>query len=69
MKDPENQKFRKVSFDNAKVQERVGKVNGGLAILRGAGFKQATDGNYYIIEDPDVEVLQKAVDLLAPHID
>jgi hypothetical protein len=45
MKDPENEKFRKINLDNEAVQKRVGKINGGLAILRGVGFEQATDGS------------------------
>jgi len=36
----------------------MGKINGGLAIMRGAGFKQNPDGsNTYIIENPDTTVL------------
>lgn len=70
LKDPSNEKFRKINLDNEAVQKRLGKVNGGLAIMRGVGFKQNPDGsNTYVIEDPDVKVLQEAVDLLAPHYD
>ena len=61
-KDPENEKFRKVNLDNAAVQTRVAKVNGGLALLKGVGFKQAEDGNYLIIENPDLAVIANAIE-------
>jgi len=56
-KDPSNEKFRKVNLDNNAVQTRVAKVNGGLALLKAVGFKQAEDGNYLVIEDVDAAVL------------
>jgi hypothetical protein len=46
MKDPSNEKFRKVNLDNAAVSARVAKINGGLLILRGAGFEQSDEGNF-----------------------
>ena len=61
-KDPENEKFRKVNLDNNAVQTRVAKVNGGLALLKAVGFKQADDGNYLIITDIDNSVLQNAIE-------
>ena len=68
LKDPTNEKFKRINLDNEAVQKRLGKVNGGLAIMRGAGFKQNPDGsNTYIIENPDTTTLEKAVELLAPH--
>ena len=39
MKDPENEKFKKINCDNEAIQKRLSKVNGGLAIMRGVGFK------------------------------
>ena len=55
--DEANEKFRKVNLDNAAVNTRVAKINGGLAILKGCGFKQADDGNYLIIEVIDAAVI------------
>ena len=69
-KDPTNEKFRKVNLDNAAVQTRVAKVNGGLVILKAVGFKQADDGNYLIISsDVDMAIIQNAIDQLTPHCD
>ena len=48
-KDPANEKFRKVNLENNAVQQRVAKVNGGIAILKAVGFKQAEDGGNYLI--------------------
>ena len=63
IKDPTNEKFRKINLDNENVQKRLAKVNGGLAIMRGVGFKQNPDGtNTYVIDEPNLEVLKKAVD-------
>ena len=66
IKDPENEKFRRVNLDNDAVQKRVGKVNGGLAILRGVGFENAPDGNFLVLEKVDMDVLKKTEELLKP---
>ena len=58
-----------VNLEKPAIQTRVAKVNGGLAILKGVGFKQADDGNYLIIENIDAAVLANALEQLAPHID
>ena len=70
-KDPSNEKFRKVNLENAAVQTRVAKVNGGVAILKAVGFKMAEDGGNYLImtQEPDLAVIQNAIDQLTPHFD
>ena len=60
LKDPSNEKFRRVNLDNEAVQKRVGKINGGLIILKAVGFSEASDGNYLIIENVDEAVLRNA---------
>ena len=58
IKDQSNEKFRRINLDNNAVKERVVRVNGGLAILKGVGFTQATDGtNYLELKDVDLAVL------------
>lgn len=70
LKDRDNEKFRKVNLENAAVAQRVGKINGGIAILKAVGFKQADDGNYLVLEgDFDEQILKDALDLLKPHYD
>ena len=68
-KDPSNEKFRKINLDNENVQKRVGKINGGLAILKAVGFKQADDGNYMQLAEVNDAVLANALEQLTPHID
>lgn len=50
IKDPSNEKFRKVNLDNEAIKKRIATINGGLSILKGAGFVKADDGNYLTIE-------------------
>jgi len=38
LKDPNEPKFQKINMQNEAFQKRVGKINGGIAILKGAGF-------------------------------
>ena len=66
--DPSNEKFRRVNLENAAVQKRVGKINGGLNILKAVGFKQSDDGSALVMENIDDAVLQNALQQLAPHI-
>jgi hypothetical protein len=40
LKDPNEEKFRRINLGNEAFQKRVGKVNGGLSILKGAGFAE-----------------------------
>lgn len=70
MKDPDNDKFRRINLDNEAVQKRVTKINGGLIILKGIGFTEAKDGSSFLVmETVDKAHLQKAEQLLKPHFD
>jgi hypothetical protein len=64
IKDPNNEKFRRVNLDNEAIQKRVAKVNGGLQILKGVGFNKAEDGNYLIVTEIDDSLLKEAVKML-----
>ena len=46
---PDNEKFQKVNLENAAVQKRVAKINGGLQILKAVGFKPSDDGTCLIM--------------------
>jgi hypothetical protein len=39
-------------LQNEKIQTLVGKIQGGLQILKAVGFKQADDGSCLTLEDP-----------------
>lgn len=70
VKDPSNEKFQKINLDNNAVQTRIAKVNGGLAILKGAGFKNNPDGsNTLVIEKIDMPTIELGIKLLEPHFD
>jgi hypothetical protein len=70
MKDPDNEKFRRINLDNEAVQKRVTKINGGMLILKGAGFTEAKDGSSFLVmETVNKELLLKAEALLKPHFD
>mmetsp|Transcript_118182 Transcript_118182/g.164634 ORF Transcript_118182/g.164634 Transcript_118182/m.164634 type:complete len:153 (-) Transcript_118182:71-529(-) len=64
LKDPSNEKFRKVNLENNAVQNRVAKINGGLQILTGMGFVQKSDGNYLFMDDVDLDLVTKSVEML-----
>jgi hypothetical protein len=68
LKDPSNEKFRKVNLDNENIQKRVTKINGGLQILKGAGFKQSDEGNFLVITDIDEALIKQVVQLLQDKI-
>ena len=70
IKDPDNDKFRRINMDNEAVQKRVTKINGGLLILKGVGFTEAKDGtNSLVMETVNKELLLKAESLLKPDFD
>jgi hypothetical protein len=70
LKDTNEEKFRKVNLDNAAVNNRVGKINGGKQILKGMGFEENPDGtNTLLMQNVDVEILKKAQQLFKPLIE
>jgi len=50
LKDPSNEKFRKVNLENNAIKTRIANVNGGLNILKGGGFVKNDDGTAMTIE-------------------
>ena len=49
LKNPTEEKFRKVNMDNAAVQKRVGDINGNKFILKGMGFVENPDGSNSLV--------------------
>ena len=58
-----------MNLENAAVQKRVGKINGGVQILKAVGFTPSEDVKILTMLTIDDAVLQNALDQLAPHID
>ena len=53
LKDPSQEKFRKVNLDNKAVKERVGDISGAKNILKGMGFIENPDGSNTLIIPAD----------------
>lgn len=64
-KDPTQDKFRAINLGNEKVAARIGKISGGIAMLKGVGFSETDDGNLFMEEeDVDIDLLKQAIDLV-----
>ena len=63
LKDPNEEKYKRINLSNEAFQKRVGKLTGGLSILKGAGFVEQPDGTLYI-EKYDEQIVKEAVRLL-----
>ena len=55
LKDPANDKFRRVNLENNAIKTRVATINGGLKILMGGGFYKNDEGNALVIEQGEVD--------------
>lgn len=65
LKDPSEPKFRTINLSNEKVQEKIAKISGGLAMLKGVGFHDNEDGNLFMEEDEiDKDLLKQAMELV-----
>jgi hypothetical protein len=65
LKDPKEPKFRTVNLGNEKVQAKIGKISGGIAMLKGVGFFPNDEGNLFMEEeDIDLDLLKQAMELV-----
>ena len=62
VKNPTEEKYKKVKTTNPNFQERVGKIPYGLKCLIQVGFKE--DGEYLVLDNADVDLLSKIVSYL-----
>jgi hypothetical protein len=62
LKDPENEKFRKINKENKAFSEKVAKVEGGLYFLRAVGFED--ENSFLVMKKVDAEVIKSALELL-----
>lgn len=44
LKDPSECKFRTINLGNEKVAARIGKISGGIGMLKGVGFQENEEG-------------------------
>lgn len=70
LKDPANEKFRKVNLENNAIKTRIATINGGLNILKGGGFVKNDDGTAMTVEQSavDAKVLTEVTNMLKEKI-
>lgn len=71
IREPENEKFRRIRMSNPKIREAVGEVAGGVELLEIVGFELREDGGemWAVMEVPDKErigLISKVIELLEP---
>ncbi|XVF85423.1 hypothetical protein PTKIN_Ptkin17bG0117000 [Pterospermum kingtungense] len=71
VKEPGNDKFRKIRMSNPKIREAVGEVAGGVELLEFVGFELKEEGGemWAVMESPKEErigLIDKAVTLMEP---
>ena len=65
VKDPKNEKFRVVNLHNEKVAARIGKLSGGIGMLKGVGFSENGDKNLQLQdEDLDLDLLKEVMEFV-----
>jgi len=62
LKNPSEEKFKKVKVTNPNFQERLGKIALGMRCLDHLGFK--ADGEFYLVDAIDSNLFNKTVNLL-----
>jgi len=63
LKDPNEEKFKRINLSNENFQKKVGKITGSLSILKGAGFVEQADG-FLVLDAIDPSVVKEAIRLL-----
>jgi hypothetical protein len=62
LKDVKEEKYRKIKLTNEAFHKRVGKINGGLQVLKGIGFADA--GEELIMTEVDEALIREALRLV-----
>ena len=63
-KNPTEAKFQTVNLGNEKIQERVGKINGGKIIFKGFGFEEDVAEKKMILKKYDAKIFTEGIELL-----
>ena len=64
LKDPNEPKYQKINLTNDAFQKRVGKINGGVTILKGAGFVENEATQMLEMKEINEIVIREAIRLL-----
>lgn len=62
LKDVNEEKYRKIKLTNEAFNKRVGKINGGLQVLKGAGFEDA--GEELVMTQVNETLIREALRLI-----
>ena len=63
LKDVKEEKYRRINSENEAFKKRVGRIGGGLAILKAVGFHDQDDGTLFM-DKVDEELLRETLALL-----
>ena len=63
LKDKNEEKYQRINLGGEAFQKRVGKINGGISILKGAGFVEQPDNSLYM-ENINEELIKEAIRLV-----
>jgi hypothetical protein len=66
IKNPGEEKFRKVKMTNPNFYERVGKIQLGVKILKELGFED--DGEFMVVKNPDSELFSNSAKLFEEYV-
>jgi len=64
MKDPTNDKFKRVNMANEAIKARIVKITGGLIILKGAGFVENDVEEVLVIDHVNENLIKEGMRLL-----
>lgn len=62
MKNPSEEKFRKINLKNENFQKKVGNLIGGLGILKESGFDE--ENGFYLMKYPNIDHIKSVIQLI-----
>ncbi|KAH9261120.1 hypothetical protein BASA81_000824 [Batrachochytrium salamandrivorans] len=60
MQQPDEPKFRKINLSNDKIKEKIVNVNGGVVLLKAAGFEEQ-EGGHLVLDGNDLDRVQQVL--------
>ncbi len=68
LKDVNEEKYRRINSENEAFKKRVGKISGGLPLLKAAGFHEQHDGTTLYMDTVDEPLLRETLAILESEI-
>lgn len=66
LKNPSEDKFKKIKMTNPTVKEKLGNIQLGLKLLKALGFIES--GEFYVVEKVDTELFKQSLELLEKEV-